>query len=63
MIGMWVLASLFGFLFCYFLELQLMQRLNMDVNVWIDRFFTALILGSGTKPVHDIISLMNRSKK
>ncbi|NUM35733.1 MAG: hypothetical protein HUU50_14395 [Candidatus Brocadiae bacterium] len=63
MVFMWLLATLFGFVFCYTLKLQLMQRLNMEVHIWVDYFFTSLILGSGTKPVHDIISLMGRAKK
>lgn len=63
MVGMWILATLFGFAFCYSLKLQLMLRLNMEVHIWADYFFTSLILGSGTKPVHDIISLMGRAKK
>ena len=63
MVWMWLLATLFGFAFCYTLKLQLMLRLNMEVATWVDYFFTSLILGSGTKPVHDIIALMGRAKK
>lgn len=63
MIAMWFLACILGFLFAWWLNLHMMDRLGAPQNVWVDRFFTALVLGSGTKPIHDIISLMGRNKK
>jgi hypothetical protein len=30
------------------------------VAVWVDALVTGLVVGSGTKPVHDVISRMQR---
>ena len=63
MIFMWILASGLAFLFCYFLDLNLMKRLDLVINPWLDKVFSAVVIGSGTKPIHDIISLMEKGKK
>lgn len=62
MIVMWVLASLMGLGFAYWFDLNLMARLDVEIAPCLDKIFTALILGSGTKPIHDIISLMGRGQ-
>lgn len=63
MIVMWFLAVAIAFAFVYWLDLCLMMRLQIKVEPFIDKFFTALAIGSGTKPIHDVISLMGRSGK
>jgi hypothetical protein len=62
MIVMWFVAILIALAFVYWLDLMLMTRLNVRVESWIDKLLTALVIGSGTKPIHDMISLMNRKK-
>lgn len=62
MIAMWGLASVLGLGFAYFFNLNMMARMDIVLPEWLDKIFTALVLGSGTKPIHDIISLMSRSK-
>lgn len=63
MIGMWVLACFFGLVFALWLDLDLMARLDVNVSSWVDKILTSLVLGSGTKPIHDIISIMSRHRR
>lgn len=62
MIGMWFLACFLAFAFCFFFDLHMMNRLDLKVNLWIDKILTAIVIGSGTKPIHDILSLMTKGK-
>lgn len=63
MILMWFLAIAIAYGFVCWLNLLMMARLNVAVEPCIDKILTALVIGSGTKPIHDVISLMNNKKK
>lgn len=62
MIAMWFLAMIFALGFVYWLDLRLMERLRVVVSPDLDKLLSALVIGSGTKPIHDIISLVNKKK-
>ncbi len=57
---MWVLACLIALAFALWLDLHIMARMDVQVAPFIDCLLTALVLGSGTKPVHDVLKLIRR---
>jgi len=58
----WGLASLIGMAACGAFGLRLMALTGLDVNKYIDVIITGLAVGSGTKPLHDLISNIQKAK-
>jgi hypothetical protein len=52
------LATLFGVIASFALGLYFLRAIGMTTARWIDIFASGLIIGAGTKPLHDLISLI-----
>lgn len=63
----WGLATGFAFLLCAQLNITLMQALRASGSgappFWADLLVTGLVVGAGTKPLHDLVSNIEQSKK
>jgi hypothetical protein len=57
-IVMWAAATLLSTVACWYFGLSLFRAVGVTAGVadWVALFVTALIIGSGTKPLHDVIS-------
>jgi len=64
MLIMWGAATLVGALACWYFGLSLFKAIGVggDVADSVALFGTALIVGSGTKPLHDAISALQKAK-
>jgi hypothetical protein len=58
----WGLASAIGMLACGALGIRLLFATGYDVTPAVDIIVTGLAVGSGTKPLHDLISNIQKSK-
>jgi hypothetical protein len=62
----WGVASGLAFLLCAKLNVTLMQAVRADGSgqppFWADLLVTGLVVGAGTKPLHDLVSTIERSK-
>ena len=63
-IGLWLLASAFGIVLCYF-TIGLFQMVGVSFSVWgghtLDAILSGVIVGGGTKPLHDLIGYIEKS--
>lgn len=58
-----VVSAALGFVFAYFLDLKFLDMLNVSVGKWWDIGITGLVVGGGTKPLHDLISYIEKAKE
>jgi hypothetical protein len=58
----WGIASFLGIVVCGLFGLQLIALTGMHVNKYVDVVITGIAVGSGTKPLHDLISNIQKSK-
>lgn len=58
----WGLASFLGVVACGMFGLRLMALTGMSVNKYVDVVITGIAVGSGTKPLHDLISNAQKAK-
>jgi hypothetical protein len=65
-IVIWGMATAAGFLLCAALSLTLLQAIRADGSgeppFWADLLVTGLVIGAGTKPLHDLVSNLEKSK-
>ena len=60
----WGLNSFFAAVLAGWLGLYLLAAVGVDdVNRWIDIAVTSLVIGGGTKPLHDLIKNLEKSKE
>ena len=59
----WGLASALAMLACGAFGIRLLTAIGFDVHVFWDVAITGLAVGSGTKPLHDLISNIQRSSE
>jgi hypothetical protein len=67
-IPLWALASIFGLLICSALGLGLISAISTEPPTGefvrtVDILITGLAIGAGTKPLHDLISRLEKSKE
>jgi hypothetical protein len=61
---LWAVASMIGMMVAGWLGLGLLEAVNApDVPRELDIIVTGLVLGAGTKPLHDLISNVQASKE
>jgi hypothetical protein len=60
----WGVATGFGFLLCAVLNITLMQAVRANGSgqppFWADLLVTGLVVGAGTKPLHDLVANIER---
>ena len=63
----WGLATGIAFVLCAQLNITLMQAVSAKGSgappFWADLLVTGLVVGAGTKPLHDLVSNIERGKK
>jgi hypothetical protein len=63
----WGVATGFGFLLCAALNITLLQAVRSNGSgqppFWADLLVTGLVVGAGTKPLHDLVCSIERSKQ
>ncbi len=63
-IGLWCFASLLGIAFSWLFRLDLFSILNSQqfgsASPFLRRLLSGIVIGSGTKPVHDLIAGLER---
>lgn len=60
---LWGLASLLAMVVCGAFGVLLLEGIGLDVPEWFDLAVTGLAIGSGTKPLHDLISNLQKAKE
>jgi hypothetical protein len=60
---LWAVASLVAMLVCGAFGVLLLEGIGLDVPEWFDIAVTGLAIGSGTKPLHDLISNIQKAKE
>jgi hypothetical protein len=62
----WGVATGLGFLLCAMLNITLLQAVRANGSgqppFWADLLVTGLVVGAGTKPLHDLVANIERSK-
>ena len=62
----WGVATGLGFLLCAVLNITLMQAVRANGSgqppFWADLLVTGLVVGAGTKPLHDLVANIERGK-
>lgn len=58
----WGVASALGMLACGAFGIRLLSAIGFDVHEALDIAITGLAVGSGTKPLHDLISNLQKAK-
>ena len=58
----WGIASALGTVVCGAIGLRLLLLTGVAVNRYVDVIVTGLAIGSGTKPLHDLISNIEKTK-
>ena len=62
----WGVATGLGFLLCAVLNITLLQAVRAAGSgqppFWADLLVTGLVVGAGTKPLHDLVTNIERSK-
>ncbi len=54
--GLWLIASFFGIVLCWFLNIGLLKTIGIIIPDSSDYILSGIVIGSGTKPLHDIIA-------
>lgn len=69
MIGLWVIASFLGFFLCLIFSVGFLGiiKSNISYNIsyaggLLDYVISGVIIGSGTKPLHDVIAYIEKVK-
>ena len=58
------LSLAIGFVACGYFEIGLMRLIGVSgVEGWVDRLASAIIIAGGAKPLHDLISKIQKSKE
>ena len=58
---LWGVASVLGFLLAWLLGLWFIKAAGIQIDPWYDRILSGILLGSGTKPLHDLISYVQKA--
>jgi hypothetical protein len=64
----WAVATVAGLLLCGALGLGILEAMSDDADGWTDRqhsidiVLTGLVIGAGTKPLHDLITRLEKAK-
>lgn len=61
--GLWFLASVMGIILCGLIGVRFFETAGITVSPWLDKILTGLLIGSGTKPLHDLIVIIEKSVK
>ena len=63
----WGVATALGFLLCAVLNITLLQAVRASGSgqppFWADLLVTGLVVGAGTKPLHDLVANIERGKR
>lgn len=57
-----VYTSVLGILISWLLQVRFLALLALPVNPALDTIITGLVVGSGTKPLHDLIKYIEKAK-
>lgn len=58
-----IYTSVLGVLAAYSLNLSFLSLLEVKVHPAVDILITGLVIGSGTKPLHDLITYIQKAKE
>ncbi len=58
-----IYTSALGIVAAYFLNLSFLSLLEVNVHPTWDILITGLVIGSGTKPLHDLITYIQKAKE
>jgi uncharacterized protein YqgV (UPF0045/DUF77 family) len=61
-IDFFIYSSGLGILVCWLLHVRFLTLLEVSVHPWLDTVITGLVVGSGTKPLHDLIKYIEKAK-
>jgi len=65
-IVVWGAATALGFVLSSVLDITLLEAIRSETSgqppFWADLLVTGLVLGAGTKPLHDLVSKLQKSK-
>lgn len=62
-VALWAVASVAAMLVCGAFGVLLLEAISLDAPEWFDIAVTGLAVGSGTKPLHDLISNIQKAKE
>jgi len=65
-VGLWIVASFLGLILCGALKIGLLKTIGATIPPgWeiIDYAVSGIVIGSGTKPLHDIIAKIEKTAK
>ncbi|WP_340818162.1 hypothetical protein [Methanolobus sp. WCC4] len=57
-----IIASTVGIIIAFLLNIRFLDLLEVSANPTIDTIVTGLTIGGGTKPLHDLIKYIEKSK-
>lgn len=57
-----IYTSILGILTTYIFNISFLSLLEVKVNPTLDLIITGLVIGSGTKPLHDLITYIQKPK-
>jgi len=58
-----IYTSILGIVAAYVLNLSFLSLLEVKVHPTYDLIITGLVIGSGTKPLHDLITYIQKAKE
>jgi hypothetical protein len=61
-IDFFVYSSGLGILVCWLLHVRFLTLLEVPAHPWLDTLITGLVVGSGTKPLHDLIKYIEKAR-
>jgi len=60
-IWLWIVASALGIGLAFGIQLDLVKASGTAINQTVDQILTGIIIGAGTKPLHDLISYVQKA--
>ncbi len=57
---LWVVSSVVGVLACFLFNVDFFSLIKGGYSPTVNIIFSGIIVGSGTKPVHDLITIIQR---
>jgi hypothetical protein len=64
MFGLWLIASIFGVILCWVFKIGFLETIGATIPytwTWLDYLVSGIVIGSGTKPLHDIIAIIEKA--
>lgn len=62
-VGLWLFASILGILLCWVFKIGFLGTIGATISyTWLDYLVSGIVIGSGTKPLHDVIAYIEKAK-